>query len=75
MPTKKKKLNRPAKTATQNPAPEIPQVFIADIYVGKNLVSAVSLKATNRTAAMLAIHKLIDVKITNEQNTTNANRR
>jgi hypothetical protein len=55
----------PPKTPAKKkaPEPEKPQVFTADIYVSKRLVSSVSLKAANRTAAMLAINKMINVKV------------
>jgi len=64
MPIKKKSTptTLPAKTS-KTETPEGPQVFTADIFVSKKLVSSVSLKAANRTAAMLAINKMINVKV------------
>ena len=57
MPTQKKKPETPAKET------EKPKVFNADIFVRKTLVSSVSLTAENKTAAMLAINKMINVKV------------
>jgi hypothetical protein len=55
--------NPPAKKVKKAEADE-PRVFAADIYVSKTLVSSVSLKAANRTAAMLAVNKMINVEVT-----------
>ena len=75
MPTKKKPSQtakqeslKPKQKDTATPkmtAPELeqPAVFAADIYVDDRIVSSVSLKAANRTAAMLAINKMINVKV------------
>ena len=78
MPTKKKP-SQPAKTPeptsatktqkeiapaqTTAPEPAQPKLFEADIYVYDRIVSSVGLKAANRTAAMLAINKMINVKV------------
>jgi len=51
--------NPPAKKAETDE----PRVFTADIYVSKKLVSSISLKAANRTAAMLAVNKMINVEV------------
>jgi len=39
------------------------KLFIVDIYVGKNIVSSVTLKAVNRRAAMRAVKAMVKLKV------------
>jgi hypothetical protein len=55
----KKKTNQPA----TNPQQPEPHIYTGDIFVGKTLVSSVSLKAATQAAANLAINKMIKVKV------------
>lgn len=43
--------------------PEKPQLFTADIYVDKKIVSSVSVKAASAGAAQIACMRLIKVKV------------
>jgi len=46
---------------------EEPRLFVADIYVSGNLVSSVTLKAGNESAAQIASYRLIKVKINGQK--------